>query len=68
MLYYLSVLIQDNAGRLIMSSVSYTGSRYVPKVEGEYDSSRAYESLSVVLYNNASYTSRRTASYSLALN
>lgn len=39
--------------------MQYIGSRYVPKVEGEYDSSKAYESLSVVLYNNSSYTSKK---------
>ena len=37
----------------------YVGHRYVPKIDGEWDKSKTYESLTVVLYNGASYTSRQ---------
>lgn len=37
----------------------YTGARYVPLVDGEWSSTKAYEPLTVVTYQGASYTSKR---------
>ena len=36
----------------------YIGARYVPKIEGAWASNTSYEALTVVTYNNASYTSK----------
>lgn len=37
----------------------YTGARYVPLVDGEWSSTKAYEPLTVVTFQGASYTSKR---------
>ena len=37
----------------------YVGHRYVPKIFGEWDSKQIYDSLSIVQYKGASYTSRQ---------
>lgn len=37
----------------------YIGARYVPILCGEYDVTRSYEALSIVLYNYGSYTSKK---------
>ena len=42
-----------------MGKNKYVGHRYVPKIEGEWDKTKSYESLTVVLYQGASYTSRQ---------
>ena len=42
-----------------MGKNKYVGHRYVPKIDGEWDKSKQYESLTVVLYQGASYTSRQ---------
>lgn len=38
----------------------YIGARYVPKFDGDYDSTKTYEPLTIVNWNGASYTSKRT--------
>lgn len=42
-----------------MSVREYVGARYVPIVVGEWDSTRTYEPLMVVIYQGSSYTSRQ---------
>ena len=43
-----------------MSSIQYIGMRYVPKFEGEWSNTKAYEALCIVTDQfNTSYTSRR---------
>lgn len=42
-----------------MATRQYIGARYVPKFVGEWDNTTAYEPLSIVLHNNASYTSKK---------
>ena len=42
-----------------MAVTQYIGARYVPLIMDEWDSTREYEPLSVVLYQGASYTSRQ---------
>ena len=42
-----------------MDKNKYVGHRYVPKIDGEWDKSKSYESLTIVLYQGASYTSRQ---------
>ena len=42
-----------------MGKNKYVGHRYVPKIDGEWDKSKSYEPLTVVLYQGASYTSRQ---------
>lgn len=37
---------------------TYIGARYVPVIYGEWDNSRAFEPLTIVTYQGASYTSR----------
>ena len=37
----------------------YIGARYVPKLDGDWSASKNYEPLTVVSYNNSSYTSKR---------
>ena len=37
----------------------YVGVRYVPKICGDWDKTKSYESLSIVCYNGASYTSKQ---------
>lgn len=41
-----------------MSVRQYIGARYVPKFVGQWDANTSYESLSIVLYGNSSYTSK----------
>lgn len=38
----------------------YIGARYVPVFDGEYNSEKAYEPLTIVTYLNNSYTSKKT--------
>lgn len=38
---------------------TYIGARYVPLIMGAYDAAQAYEPLSIVLYEGASYTSKQ---------
>lgn len=38
---------------------TYIGARYVPLIMGAYDATKAYEPLSIVLYEGASYTSKQ---------
>lgn len=38
---------------------TYIGARYVPLIMGAYDATQAYEPLSIVLYEGASYTSKQ---------
>ena len=38
---------------------TYIGSRYVPLIMGAYDATKAYEPLTIVLYEGASYTSKQ---------
>lgn len=38
----------------------YIGARYVPKFDGDYDSTKTYEPLTIVNWGGASYTSKRT--------
>lgn len=38
---------------------TYIGARYVPLIMGSYDATQAYEPLSIVLYEGASYTSKQ---------
>lgn len=42
-----------------MATRQYIGARYVPVIMGPWDAQQEYEPLSVVLYNNSSYTSKR---------
>lgn len=42
-----------------MATRQYIGARYVPKFVGDWDNTTAYEPLSIVLHNNASYTSKK---------
>ena len=42
-----------------MGKNKYVGHRYVPKLDGEWDNSKSYESLTIVQYQGASYTSRQ---------
>ena len=42
-----------------MALRQYIGARYVPIIMGGWNAETAYEPLSVVLYNNASYTSKK---------
>lgn len=42
-----------------MAKNKYVGHRYVPKIEGEWDKTKSYESLTIVQYQGASYTSRQ---------
>ena len=42
-----------------MSVREYVGARYVPIIVGEWDKTRTYEPLMVVIYQGASYTSRQ---------
>lgn len=37
---------------------TYIGARYVPLVDGQWDNSKQYEPLTIVLYQGASYTSK----------
>ena len=37
----------------------FTGNRYVPKLDGEWDKSKPYESLTIVQYQGNSFTSRQ---------
>lgn len=41
-----------------MAVRQYIGARYVPKLEGEWTNNTEYEALTIVTYNNASYTSK----------
>lgn len=45
----------------------YVGERYIPKWEGPWDSTKDYEGLCIVSYNNASYVSRRPVPAGTAL-
>lgn len=38
---------------------TYIGARYVPLIMGAYDATKAYEPLTIVLYEGASYTSKQ---------
>lgn len=38
----------------------YIGARYVPIIDGEYNSEKVYEPLTIVTYNGSSYTSKKT--------
>lgn len=38
----------------------YIGARYVPIIDGAYDSEKVYEPLTVVTYNGSSYTSKKS--------
>ena len=42
-----------------MANKQYIGARYVPLICGEWDANKVYEPLSVVLYLNSSYTSKK---------
>ena len=42
-----------------MATNIYIGARYVPKFDGDWDSTKVYEPLTVVNYNGGSYTSKR---------
>lgn len=37
----------------------YIGARYVPKFDGDWDNTKAYEALIIVSYNNSWYTSKK---------
>lgn len=37
----------------------YIGARYVPKFDGEWDNAKIYEPLTIVSFNNSSYTSKK---------
>lgn len=41
-----------------MGNNIYIGARYVPKFDGDYDSEKVYEPLTIVIYNGSSYTSK----------
>ena len=43
-----------------MAVRQYVGARYVPIFDGDYNSEKVYEPLTIVYYNNSSYTSRKT--------
>lgn len=43
-----------------MANNVYIGSRYVPIFDGDWDSTKVYEPLTIVNYNGGSYTSKRT--------
>lgn len=43
-----------------MATRQYIGARYVPKIMGGYDLNSTYEPLSIVVYNNSSYTSKKS--------
>lgn len=38
---------------------TYIGQRYVPQIEGVWNQLKAYENLSIVTFNNSSYTSKK---------
>lgn len=38
----------------------YIGARYVPIIDGEYNSEKVYEPLTIVTYNGSSYTSKKS--------
>ena len=42
-----------------MANNVYIGSRYVPVFDGDWDSTKTYEPLTIVNYNGGSYTSKR---------
>lgn len=50
-----------------MAMNRYIGMRYVPKIEGEHSTERAYEALSIVTNNGSSYTSKRDVPIGTAL-
>ena len=43
-----------------MAVREYIGARYVPIFDGDYDAGKVYEPLTIVTYNNSSYTSKTT--------
>lgn len=45
-----------------MAVRQYIGARYVPKLDGEWSSEKVYEPLTIVMYNNGSYTSKKNVS------
>ena len=42
-----------------MAIRQYVGARYVPKFDGDWDENKVYEPLTIVNYNNGSYTSKK---------
>jgi hypothetical protein len=42
-----------------MANNVYIGSRYVPIFDGDWDNTKNYEALTIVLYNGSSYTSKK---------
>lgn len=42
-----------------MAERQYIGARYVPLPDGEWDATKAYEALTIVLYENNGYTSKK---------
>ena len=49
-----------------MGVTQYIGARYVPYIFGEWQSNRTYEPLTIVTYNNGSYTSRKKVPINVA--
>lgn len=50
-----------------MAVTQYIGARYVPLLEGEWDSTREYEPLSIVMYQGNSFTSRQAVPVGIAI-
>lgn len=50
-----------------MSVRQYIGARYIPLIMGEWDSTKAYEPLSVVTHQGNSYTSRQAVPVGVAI-
>lgn len=42
-----------------MANNVYIGARYVPKFDGDWDNTKVYEPLTIVMYSGSSYTSKR---------
>lgn len=50
-----------------MAVTQYIGARYVPLLMGEWDSTREYEPLSIVMYQGNSFTSRQAVPVGIAI-
>lgn len=51
-----------------MATRQYIGARYVPKIDGEWNAQKSYEGLTVVTYNGASYTSKKSVPVGININ
>ena len=52
---------------MVINKNVYIGKRYIPKIEGQHDINRAYESLSLVSYAGSSYISTKDVPIGVAI-